>query len=323
MRTGAIVPDVTPSSSRHPGTVLAAGAIVWRRSPVGELEVLLVHSARWDEWSWPKGKANRGESLVAAAVREVREETGVEVELGVPLAPVSYLMPDGRPKSVAYWVARPRHTGDRTAAPTEIDGAQWLPVEAALDRLRPSGRVPGRALLQLAADQALDTTPLLVVRHAKARSRAHWGGGEADRPLTGTGERQAAALAGLLTAWHPPRLLSSPWKRCLDTLQPYLESTLNGTEPEILPLLSEDGLKHDPGRVDALVADLVSAGGNTLVCTHRPVLAAVVGSLARLTPVAVRDRLPHRDPWLSPGEVLVAHVARERVVTVERHVSRS
>lgn len=314
--------DVTREEPDRAGTVLAAGAIVWRRDRAGELELLVVHSARWDEWSWPKGKLKKRESLASCARREVAEETGVQVDLGVRLPSVSYLMPDGRPKEVTYWAARARSTEARTADATEIDGAAWLPVEEALGRVRSSSRGPARALLELAADHALETTPLLVVRHAKARSRARWSGSEATRPLTRTGERQARGLARVLTPWAPSRVLSSPWQRCMDTLEPFL----GPREPEVLPLLSEDGLEHDGARVGALIGELVEAGDSVLVCTHRPVLEAVVAALAEVSPVAVRDHLPHRDPWLSPAEVLVAHVAGpgptgggRRVVAVERH----
>jgi 8-oxo-(d)GTP phosphatase len=325
-----------PSSGPDSGTVLAAGAIVWRPGRSGRLELLVVRSARWNEWSWPKGKLKGRESPARCAVREVHEETGVRVELGVRLPSVSYLMPDGRPKEVTYWAGRPRRTGDPTAGTDEIDDSLWLPAEEALQRVRPSSRGPAQALLARAEDDALETTPLLVVRHAKARSRAHWEGGEATRPLTSTGERQARALARILGVWAPPRLLVSPWRRCLDTLRPYLApqhrdagTDLGAPEPEVLPLLSEEGLEHDRARVGALVTELIQGGDNALLCTHRPVLAEVVATLAEVSPVAVRDRLPHRNPWLSPAEVLVAHVAGRRstgpgrrVVAVERHAPR-
>jgi 8-oxo-dGTP diphosphatase len=317
---------VRQESSEHPGTVLAAGLIVWRRTNIGALELLLVHSARWNEWSWPKGKLKKGESSLIAAVREVAEETGIRVEPGVPLPTVRYELPDGRPKEVAYWAGRAHDEGDRTAPPSEIDRVTWLRASEAIERVRPGSRAPAEALLALADDSALDTAPLLVVRHAKARSRARWEGTEATRPLTRTGERQARALAHVLAAWQPTRLLCSPWDRCTETLRPYLAP---GTTPQILPLLSEEGLEHDPGRVGALIGELVEAGRGVLVCTHRPVLAEVVAALGRASSVAVRDHLPHRDPWLSPAEVLVAHVGesrppggRRRVVAVERHAPR-
>jgi 8-oxo-(d)GTP phosphatase len=319
------------------GSVLAAGAICWRLGPGGGLELLLVHSARWDEWSWPKGKLEPGESLPVCAVREVEEETGVQIELGAPLPSVGYVLPDGRDKMVSYWAGRVRGSGPRTASDAEIADAGWLPVEQALDRLsRPGDLRPLDELLARHARGRLDTRPLLVVRHAKARSRTSWPGREADRPLTTTGEIQAHALAGLLTAWSPPRLLTSPWARCVQTLAPYRDlrhEQGDPVEPELVPLFSEQSHRDEPRRIAKAVTSLLDADAGVLVCTHRPVLASIMGALAAASPATVRDRLPTGDPWLSPAQILVAHVARGtpgehghgtgRVSAVERHLARS
>jgi 8-oxo-(d)GTP phosphatase len=312
--------------------VLAAGALCWRPAAGGGLELLMVRSARWDDWSWPKGKLEPGESPPVGAVREVAEETGVRVELGLPLPSVSYVLPDGRDKTVSYWVGRVRAVGSRTASQEEIADVAWLPVDAARDRLsRPGDWPPLEELLSLHRRGRLQTNPLLVVRHAKAVSRNSWPGDEAGRPLTATGDHQAQVLAELLSTWRPARLLCSPWARCMQTIAPYVE-LLQGqgdrVEPEVLPLLSEQGLRDDPRRISAIVADLIDGGRGALVCTHRPVLAAVVDTLVAASPAAVRDDLPNADPWLSPAEVLVAHVAADRhgerpISAVERHLARS
>lgn len=62
--------------------VLAAGGVVWRRNEKGDIEVLLEHRKRYDDWSIPKGKVDPGESLVMTAIREIAEETGFDVRLG-------------------------------------------------------------------------------------------------------------------------------------------------------------------------------------------------------------------------------------------------
>ena len=95
------------------GPIVSAGAVVLRKASgsngKGELEVLLVHRPKYDDWSFPKGKLDRGETTAAAAVREVEEETGLRVRLGVPLSRQSY--PNGaRTKVVDYWTGRV--TGD-------------------------------------------------------------------------------------------------------------------------------------------------------------------------------------------------------------------
>ena len=87
------------------GVIRAAGALVWRPSGQG-LEVAVVHRRRYDDWSFPKGKRERGEHVLMTAVREVAEETGVRVILGRPLSAALYERA-GRPKRVDYWAGRP------------------------------------------------------------------------------------------------------------------------------------------------------------------------------------------------------------------------
>ena len=68
--------------------VLAAGALAWREGKKG-FEVLLVHRPRYDDWSVPKGKLDKGETLPAAAVREVAEETGLVLDPADLTGPVA------------------------------------------------------------------------------------------------------------------------------------------------------------------------------------------------------------------------------------------
>lgn len=83
--------------------VLAAGGVVWRRNEKGDIEVLLEHRKRYDDWSIPKGKVDPGESLVMTAIREIAEETGFDVRLGKFLKRVHYPLSGDRQKIVYYW----------------------------------------------------------------------------------------------------------------------------------------------------------------------------------------------------------------------------
>ena len=111
------------------GVVRAAGGVVTRRAADGSTEVLLVHRPRYDDWTFPKGKALPGESDETCAVREVEEETGLRCSLERELPASSYRVSAGRLKRVRYWVMRPRSGEARPL--DEVDDVRWLPVEKA------------------------------------------------------------------------------------------------------------------------------------------------------------------------------------------------
>lgn len=114
------------------GVVRAAGGLVVRQ-PGSVLEVLLVHRPAYDDWTFPKGKAEPGEQDAACALREVEEETGLRCELGEEVGETRYRDARDRKKIVRYFVMHPL---DGSFAPhREIDDARWLPVPAALERL--------------------------------------------------------------------------------------------------------------------------------------------------------------------------------------------
>ena len=107
-----------------------------------------MHRPKYDDWSFPKGKLDRGEHVVTAAVREVAEETGLDVRLGPALSRQRYRMSNGRWKAVDYWTARVAGSDDvsRYRPNDEIDAVEWVAWKdadaAAHLPLRP--RDPGR-----------------------------------------------------------------------------------------------------------------------------------------------------------------------------------
>jgi 8-oxo-dGTP diphosphatase len=108
--------------------VKAAGGVVRRRADAGP-QVALVHRPRYDDWSFPKGKLDKGESWEDAALREVEEEIGVRCRLGAELPPTSYKDPKGRDKVVRYWLMEPLE-GEFEPS-DEVDQMRWVsPADA-------------------------------------------------------------------------------------------------------------------------------------------------------------------------------------------------
>jgi 8-oxo-dGTP diphosphatase len=118
--------------------VRAAGGVVTRAGSVGGPEILLVHRPKYDDWSLPKGKLERGEREEDAARREVAEETGYECRLLEELGVRRYEDRHGRPKQVRYWHMQPI-TAEVFTPSDEVDEIRWLPVDEAVTLLTYEG----------------------------------------------------------------------------------------------------------------------------------------------------------------------------------------
>lgn len=122
----------------------AAGCVLWRPAHGGppgrdlapgsedDITFAVVHRPKWDDWSHPKGKLTAGECARDAAIREVREETGMACVLGAELSTSRYEV-DDRPKEVVYWIAQ---AVEGVFTPNdEVDELSWLPPAEARARL--------------------------------------------------------------------------------------------------------------------------------------------------------------------------------------------
>lgn len=108
--------------------VRAAGGVVWRDRP-GGVEVVVVHRpAPHGDWSLPKGKLEPGERHRDAALREVREETGLRCRLGPRLAEIRYETSRGEDKRVRWW-AMTVDEDEGFIANDEIDDLCWVPLD--------------------------------------------------------------------------------------------------------------------------------------------------------------------------------------------------
>lgn len=294
-----------------PSEVRAAGVVLLRKTGK-RIEVAVVHRPRRKDWSLPKGKLDRGEHVAAAARRETLEETGEDVTLGIPLMTQHYRV-DGRPKSVRYWVGRLREGGPGFTRNKEIDELEWLSPDRAARRLS----YPRDAQMMRAAVNSEDTSPLIILRHAKATRRVDWDGEDSQRPLAPEGKRYAKKLTALLEAFGIVDLYSSDSARCTETLKPFASSKKASISLE--HLFSEEGFesKKSLKRLDRLLQDSTPL----VLCTHRPVLPDVVEHVVRKQGIQ-EDQ--HLDPKLVPGGFIVLHRTFDkkrgmRIVAIERH----
>jgi 8-oxo-dGTP diphosphatase len=285
--------------------IVSAGAVVMRKSS-GRREILLVHRPKYDDWSFPKGKVDPGEHITSAAVREVAEETGLDIRLGPRLGTQRYTVGNGtaRPKDVHYWAGRVVGGDDVSSyrPNDEIDQVLWLSSEDAKQRLT---YAYDRTTLDELEAVRKGSHPLVVLRHARARSRRAWDGDDRERTITSAGELQAEQLVPVLGAFGVQRVLSSSSRRCRQTVSPYAD--VADLEVEVTDDLSQEDAT--PGSVTEQVRRLLSAKEPSVLCTHRPVLPWVFAALGI------------EDPRLAPGALLVAHHRRGKITALDEHTT--
>lgn len=281
--------------------VVAAGAIVTRKGPEGR-EILLVHRPKYDDWSFPKGKQDPGEHVTATAVREVFEETGVEIRLGCPLRPQLYTVSGGRAKTVHYWVGHVVGDDDVSTYETndEVDNLGWFAADAAAERLTYLDDID---LLTQFRQRRKSGSTLVVVRHAKATKRGSWDGPDPQRPLAPLGLAQAEALSPVLHAYGIARVLTSSSTRCVQTVEPYAADQLISLVE--VDALSEEG--YDERAARTLLADLMATPGPSVLCSHRPVLPRLF------------ELLDVTEEPLAPAELIVCHHHKGVLLATERH----
>lgn len=109
--------------------VRAAGGLVVRKAG-GRMEVAVVHRPAREDWSFPKGKLEEGETLEECALREVLEETGLMCRLGRFLGHTEYRDRKDRQKVVAYWLMTVK-TDVGFEVNEEVDELRWVDTASA------------------------------------------------------------------------------------------------------------------------------------------------------------------------------------------------
>jgi 8-oxo-dGTP pyrophosphatase MutT (NUDIX family) len=297
---------------RITANIHAAGAVLWRRAADGSgaIEIAVVHRPKYQDWSLPKGKLDPGETPVLAAVREVREETGLDCRLGRYLGHVTYPVPGHRKlKRVDYWAAEV--AGGAFTANSEVDLLSWYTLDRVMDQLSyPMDRQVLRAFARLPAA----TSTLLLVRHAKAGSRHRFDGPDEQRPLERAGLAQAQALVPNLLAFGASEIYSADPVRCLQSVAPLAEKL--GTSITVEPLLSETGYAAAPDKARQRAISLVPDRVVRVVCSQGKVIPDLLAWWAD------RDGVTLPSARNRKGSVWVLSFASGRLVAAD-HLDRS
>jgi 8-oxo-dGTP diphosphatase len=282
--------------------IKAAGAVVWREEVPFELEVLLVHRPQYDDWSFPKGKVEDGETSIAAAFREVKEETGVTAIFGQYLGSSSYKIADSK-KKVKYWMAMGLPHSAPFVSNVEVDKIEWVSIKEARHFLSYDD---DREILDEFISRERYTSTLVLLRHAKAIKRSDWNDYDLDRPLSEEGIEQSKRLVGQLEPLGIQGIFSSDASRCYSTVEPlslHLDSKVTVTSD-----LNEESFEKDEKIALTYVKHLMRYPGNQLIASHNPIIPHILTKIARVEYSA--DDLDPADSW-------VVHHRGDKVYSVE------
>lgn len=249
--------------------VIAAGGVVVRAGPKGP-EVLVIHRQRYDDWTLPKGKSDADETPEATALREVAEETGVEARIVGSISESQYPIEGG--EKLVHWFSMRASRSIGFEPNSEVDVVRWLRLEDAQAVL--SYEKEKQVLSAFDARPALTTGTLFLVRHGAAGNRSDWKKDDRLRPLSARGARQALGLASNLAIHPVERILTSPYIRCRQTVEPLAEKL--GLEIEERGELGEGGSLK--GARDLC---LKLRGTNAVLCSHGDLIPALIEWMAR------------------------------------------
>ncbi|WP_175985390.1 NUDIX hydrolase [Microbacterium tenebrionis] len=312
---------------RDDKAVYAAGAVVWRQTE-GKLRILLIHRTKYRDVTLPKGKVDPGEMLAQTAVREVHEETGIRVHLGVPVGVSRYFMRPKRQKVVHYWAAEATDDAIRksTFVPNrEIAALEWVSLKKARKNLSyPVDLEILDEFERLVSDGALRTFPIIALRHAKAASRSDWDGPDAARPLTARGKEQAEAIVAPLRAFGIRKIVTSDAVRCVQTVTPLARAL--DRRPVETQLISQDAWEDGVSDVRTVIGKRVRSGKPAVICSHGPVLPDILSELALATGTMHGSYVGSASA-LEVAAFSVAHLSATNpgsgIISIETHVPKA
>ncbi len=285
-------------------TIQAAGAVVWRNNK-DKTEVAIIHRPKYNDWSFPKGKLEVGESLIACAHREVFEETNIQTEFGPFLGDIEYLTPDGK-KQVSFWAAKVITHKDFSPN-SEVDQLKWVEVKKVKELLTLE---TDKKILAQFMKLDFDTKPFILLRHAKAITRDEWQGDDDDRPLDSLGQNQAKRLLSIYQVYNIEQIHTSDAVRCYDTVNPMVKGL--GIKLEVTGKLSESTYKKDKEKAFDYAKDLIKENVRILLCSHNPILPKMLNRLTKKSDVDADEGK------LSPADGWVIHRSGKAIIQIDR-----
>lgn len=285
--------------------IMAAGTVLWRRLSDDLLQVALIHRPRYNDWSFPKGKVEVGESEISTAFRETLEETGYTARFGPELCIVDYLVGENK-KTVRYWAAEAVGEPRTIVDITEVDQLIWMIVEDAYEKLTRKG---DKLVLKNFEAFGADTFPLILLRHGKAIAREEWEGDDGDRPLAQVGQIQSIRMLAKYLPFAISEIHSSDAVRCYETVLPMARSLK--LEMYYWSELSEYAFEKDKKAAMNVIEDIIESEARALVCAHNPVLPGIVKKFIG------KKSFKELEHPLMPGEAWILHHKEGEIVALD------
>jgi 8-oxo-dGTP diphosphatase len=280
-------------------TIFAAGVVLIKKTKTGK-KIAVVHRPYREDWSLPKGKIEANELPQLAAIRELKEETGLNCELRQPLPDRLYYKEKDL-KKVSYWFAVLKGD-DEFIVNDEVDQLVW----SGKNQLKNILTYPDDVEIAAAAVSDVESSPLILLRHTQAEKRIEWSDrylkrppSDTMRPLTKIGQQQTEIIAQLLHAYGVKKIISSDATRCISTVTKFaaeINQPINAYQ-----FLNEYSWEANPSPALELVSKALFDPTPQVICGHRPALPQLATFIESLVPTT------ELSANLAPGAMLVLH----------------
>lgn len=279
--------------------IFAAGVVLIKQSKFGP-KVAVIHRPYRQDWSLPKGKIEIDELPQLAALRELKEETGLDCKLTNPLPDRLYYKENDL-KQVFYWKAFLKGDAEFSVN-EEVDELVWCSKK----QLKAKLSYPDDYELAIDAINEKPTTPLILLRHAQAEKRADWSDRyqkkpptDTVRPLTKIGFNQLEKINQVLHAYGIEKVTSSDATRCVATVTRFA-SEIN-KPVHAFQNLNEFSWEVNPSPALNLIMEAMLDPTPQVICGHRPALPEIAKFIES------QFQSVELNAALAPGSMLVIH----------------